>query len=127
QIDVPRSPVIIVLAPSSRRVSALRVEWCPFDARNEPMGSCSPSHPTREHLYQQAPGRAVIGRLLAEPVERARRDLREAPACARTRRQRAFLHDVRAHRLADLLTEEVRGGVDPEDAPAVEGRVVHPE
>jgi hypothetical protein len=30
-------------------------------------------------------------------------------------------------RLADLLTEDVRGGIDPEDASSVEVRIVHPQ
>src|SRR5882757_5152224 len=73
------------------------------------------------------PGGAVGVERFADPVERVRRDLGEAPARRRAVHACADLHDVvvlaGADAAADLLFVMIRYRIDPADTPGLDRRV----
>src|SRR5262249_50322539 len=79
---------------------------------------------SREHLHLQPPRAARCIDAFAEPVERIRRHLGEAPPHRQAGFVLAVLHDVPAARPADLAAVELAQRIAPQDVPGVAFRVV---
>src|SRR5262249_37915530 len=76
-------------------------------------------HTSREHLHLQPPRAARRVDAFAEPVERIRRDLGEAPPHRQAGFVLAVLHDVLAAGAAELAAVELAQRIAPQDVPGV--------
>src|SRR4051812_44321048 len=62
----------------------------------------------------------AVRHVLRDPMKRFRLDLRKSPAHGPAFRMGTLLNDVTSAGAPDLLREEVRGRVVPQDAPRIE-------
>src|SRR5690348_545097 len=76
-----------------------------------------------EEFAFDSPGFAVRFERFAEPVKRVGRDFREAPTRGRAVGTRADLNDFAADFPAGLALLIAADGIDPADAPGLDGRI----
>ena len=102
-----------------------RGSWFSLYARRSALTArSSRADAARKHLDLKSPGRAVIRRMFADPMERVGRDLGEAPAKHSARWQFPLLNDVGAARPSNLARVNLRCRITPEDMPGIEARIV---
>src|SRR6185369_11025152 len=79
--------------------------------------------PLRPHVDHKPPVGCCCRLHFAEPMEGIIGNLCKTPACQVARVGRAFLHDVRVARAADLLAEYATTGIEPGNPPRGHGGV----